>query len=238
MIRCIAIDDEPLALKLLTRYCHKAPFIQLIGAYTDSIKGLSCVKSMDPDLIFLDIHMPDLSGMQIANALNKNILVIFTTAYKQYAVEGFDLDVVDYLLKPFDFERFLKACTKAEERIKSSLVKSTMEQNGFNELFTFKYKYQQVQLPLRSILYIEAFDNYIKIVTPDNTYMPVMTMKSIQKLLPETRFIRVHNSYIVPIDKIKSFNKGKVMLDKIQIPIGRTYGKTFFKKMNSVEEGE
>jgi DNA-binding LytR/AlgR family response regulator len=237
MIRCIAIDDEPLALKLLTQYCHKAPSIQLIGAYTDSIEGLACVKALEPDLIFLDIQMPDLSGMQIASVLNKNTLVIFTTAYKQYAVEGFDLDVVDYLLKPFDFERFLKACARAEERIKASRIKSAMEQSGSGEILAFKCKYQQVQLPLRSIQYIEAFDNYIKIVTPDDIYMPVMTMKNIQKLLPEGEFVRVHNSYIVPIDKIKSFNREKVMLEKIQIPIGRAYSKAFFRKMNGEEGG-
>jgi DNA-binding LytR/AlgR family response regulator len=223
MMRCIAIDDEPLALKLLTQYCSNAPSVQLIGAYTDSIEGLSCIKSQEPDLIFLDIHMPDLSGMQIANSLNKNLLVIFTTAYKQYAVEGFDLDIVDYLLKPFDFERFLKACAKAEER-----------HNRTSGVISFKCKYQNVHLPLRSILYIEAFDNYIKIVTSNDTYMPVMTMKSIEKLLPATQFVRVHNSFIVPIDKIKSFNREKVLLDKIQIPVGRAYSKEFFKKINTV----
>jgi DNA-binding LytR/AlgR family response regulator len=232
MMRCIAIDDEPLALKLLTQYCNKVPSINLLGAYTDAIEGLSHIRILEPDLIFLDIHMPDFSGIQIANSLNKNTLVIFTTAFKQYAIDGFELDVVDYLLKPFDFERFLKAYSKAEERFQTSLTKSVTEQNPADEVISFKCKYQQVQLPLNAILYIEAFDNYIKIITPDETYMPVMTMKNMQKLLPETRFIRVHNSYIIPIDKIKSFNREKVMTSKIQIPIGRAYRKEFLKKIN------
>jgi DNA-binding LytR/AlgR family response regulator len=208
MMRCIAIDDEPLALKLLTRYCSKVPSLHLIGAYTDSVEGISYIKAMEPDLVFLDIHMPDLSGMQIAGSLNKNTLIIFTTAYEQYAVAGFDLDVVDYLLKPFDFERFMKAYAKAEERFQTSLTKPAAEQNA-GEIISFKHKYRNVHLPLHSILYIEAFDNYIKIVTSNETYMPVMTMKTIQKLLPEERFIRVHNSYIIPIDKIKSFSREK-----------------------------
>ncbi|OAV73727.1 putative transcriptional regulatory protein YehT [Bacteroidales bacterium Barb7] len=231
MMRCIAIDDEPLALKLLTRYCSKVPSINLAGAYSDPVEGLGYIKILEPDLIFLDIHMPDLSGIQIANSLNKKPLVIFTTAYEQYAVRGFELDVVDYLLKPFDFERFLKAYSKAEERFQSSLTKLATEPNA-DEIISFKCNYQSVHLPLHSILYIEAFDNYIKIVTPTKTYMPVMTMKSIQKLLPEERFIRIHNSYIVPVDKIKSFSREKVTTDKIQIPIGRAYSKEFLKKMN------
>ncbi|OAV70955.1 putative transcriptional regulatory protein YehT [Bacteroidales bacterium Barb4] len=231
MMRCIAIDDEPLALKLLTRYCSKVPSINLAGAYSDPVEGLGYIKILEPDLIFLDIHMPDLSGIQIAYSLNKKPLVIFTTAYEQYAVRGFELDVVDYLLKPFDFERFLKAYSKAEERFQSSLTKLATEPNA-DEIISFKCNYQSVHLPLHSILYIEAFDNYIKIVTPTKTYMPVMTMKSIQKLLPEERFIRIHNSYIVPVDKIKSFSREKVTTDKIQIPIGRAYSKEFLKKMN------
>ncbi|GHT27829.1 DNA-binding response regulator [Bacteroidia bacterium] len=231
MMRCMAIDDEPLALKLLTRYCSKVPSINLIGVYNDSVEALCYIESLEPDLIFLDIHMPDLSGIQIANSLNKKPLIIFTTAYEQYALTGFELDVVDYLLKPFDFERFLKAYTKAEERFQTSLIKSVPEKN-VDEIISFKCKYQNVHLPLHSILYVEAFDNYIKIVTPNETYMPVMTMKNIQKLLPEERFIRVHNSYIIPIDKIKSFSREKVTTDKIQVPVGRAYSKEFFKRMN------
>jgi DNA-binding LytR/AlgR family response regulator len=211
------------------------PSINLLGAYTDSIEGLSQIRILEPDLIFLDIHMPDFSGMQIANSLNKNTLVIFTTAYKQYAIDGFDLDVVDYLLKPFDFERFLKAYAKAEERFQTALIKSVTEQNPADEVISFKCKYQHVQLPLSAILYIEAFDNYIKIVTPDETYMPVMTMKNVQKLRPETRFIRVHNSYIIPIDKIKSFSREKVITNKIQVPIGRAYRQEFLKKINETK---
>jgi DNA-binding LytR/AlgR family response regulator len=234
-MRCIAIDDEPLALKLLGHYCSQVPSIQLLGAYTDPLEGVSYVRLMQPSLLFLDIRMPDISGVNIAQALDKNMLVIFTTAHREYAVEGFELDVVDYLLKPFPFERFLKAYTKAEERLLSSLKKSDPEPADTKTL-SFKYNYQTMQLPLHAIEYIEAFDNYIKIVTPDKTYMPVMTMKTIQNLLPEAEFIRVHKSFIIAVGKIKSFNSEQVMTDRKKIPVGRSYRKDFLNQMESMKQ--
>jgi DNA-binding LytR/AlgR family response regulator len=180
--------------------------------------------------------MPDLSGMDIAGSLNKNTLVIFTTAYKEYAIEGFELDVVDYLLKPFDYNRFLKAYTKAEERFQTALKKSAPEVLN-DEIITFKCSYQNVKLPLHTVQYIEGFDNYIKIVTPEKTYMPVMTMKYIEQLLPETRFVRVHKSFIIPVDKIKSFNRERGITDRMEAPVGRTYRREFMEKMEALKRG-
>jgi len=235
-MRCIAIDDEPLALKLLTHYCSQVPSIQLIGTYTDPLDGLSYIRSLQPDLIFLDIRMPDISGVNIAQMPGNDKLIIFTTAYKEYAVESFELDVVDYLLKPFSFERFLKAYNKAEDRFLSSMKKNDLEQVSDSKTISFKYNYQNMQLPLQSILYIEAFDNYIKIVTPDKTYIPVMTMKKIQNLLPEDEFIRVHKSFIVAVSKIKSFNAEKAITERRKIPIGRSYRKIFINQMESMKQ--
>jgi len=235
-MRCIAIDDEPLALKLLTHYCDRVPSIQLLGAYTNPLEGLSYIRSMQPDLIFLDIRMPDISGVNIAQDLGCNKLIIFTTAYKEYAVESFELDVVDYLLKPFSFERFLKAYNKAEERFLASLKKSDVELVSERKTISFKYNYQNIQLPLQSISYIEAFDNYIKIVTPDKTYMPVMTMKKMQSLLPEDEFIRVHKSFIVSVSKIMQFNAKQAKTDRRKIPIGRSYRKIFLTQMESLKQ--
>jgi DNA-binding LytR/AlgR family response regulator len=229
-MRCIAIDDEPLALKLLTHYCSRVPSIQLLGVYADPLDALSYIRSLKPDLLFLDIRMPDISGINIAQSLDKDTMVIFTTAHREYAVEGFELDVVDYLLKPFDFERFLKAYSKAEKHFFSSREK-TVSQNADDKTISFKYNYQNVQLSLHSILYIEAFDNYIKIVTPDKTYMPVMTLKTIENLLPAPTFIRVHKSFIVAVNKIRSFNSEKVITERKRIPIGRHYRKEFLDKM-------
>ena len=237
-MKCIAIDDEPLALKLLTHYCSRVPSIQLLGAYTNPLEGLSYIRSMQPDLIFLDIRMPDISGVNIAQDLGRNKLIIFTTAYKEYAVESFELDVVDYLLKPFSFERFLKAYTKAEDRYLLSLKKNDPEHESDSKTISFKYNYQNTQLPLQSILYIEAFDNYIKIVTSDKTYMPVMTMKKIQSLLPEDEFIRVHKSYIIAVNKIKSFNSEQAITIRKKIPIGRSYRKVFLNHMQSLIQSD
>jgi DNA-binding LytR/AlgR family response regulator len=236
-VRCIAIDDEPLALKLLTHYCSRIPSIRLLGAYTDPLDGIAYIRSMQPDLIFLDIHMPDISGIHIARALEKDPLVIFTTAHREYAVEGFDLEVVDYLLKPFDFERFLKAYGRAEQRFRPSWKGAVPERVDAGKTVSFKYNYQTVQLPLHSILYIEAFDNSVKIVTSDKTYMPVMTMKTILQLLPETEFVRVHKSFAVAVDKIRSFGSMQVVIDRKIIPVGRNYRKDFLQKMEAVKQG-
>jgi DNA-binding LytR/AlgR family response regulator len=236
-MKCIAIDDEPLALKLLVHYCSQVPSVQLLGAYTDPLEGISNIRSIQPDLIFLDIRMPDISGLNLAQALEPDTLVIFTTAHREYAVEGFELDVVDYLLKPFPFERFLKAYTKAEERFSSSLKKNDSEQMPDAKTLSFKYNYQHIQLPLHTILYIEAFDNYIKIVTPGKTYMPVMSLKTIQSLLPASGFIRVHKSFIVAVGKIKSFNSGQVMTDRKKIPVGRRYREDFLNQMERLKQG-
>jgi DNA-binding LytR/AlgR family response regulator len=230
-MKCIAIDDEPLALKLLMHYCSQVPSIQLLGTYTDPLEGISYIRSMQPELIFLDIRMPDISGVNIAQILEKNTLVIFTTAHREYAIEGFELDIVDYLLKPFSFERFLKACHKAEERFLSSQKKNGQEQTSGSKTLSFKYNYRNIQLPLHAILYIEASDNYIKIVTPDKTYMPVMTMKTILDLLPNTEFVRLHKSFIVAVNKITSFNSERVVTDRKKIPVGRRYREDFLKKM-------
>ncbi|MDR1602095.1 MAG: LytTR family DNA-binding domain-containing protein [Tannerella sp.] len=232
-MRCIAIDDEPLALKLLANYCSRVPSIHLLGAYTDPVEGFMYIRSMKPDLLFLDIRMPDISGISIAQALDEGTMVIFTTAHREYAVEGFELDAVDYLLKPFDFERFLKAYSRTEERFLSARKKSVPEYGDDDRTLSFKHNYQNVQLPLHSILYIEAFDNYTKIVTPDRTYMPVMTLKAIEGLLSASGFIRVHKSFIVAVSKIKSFSSEKVITDCRQIPVGRRYRREFLEKMAS-----
>jgi DNA-binding LytR/AlgR family response regulator len=235
-MRCIAIDDEPLALKLLAHYCSRIPSVRLLGAYTDPLDGIAYIRSMQPDLIFLDIRMPDLSGIHVVQMLEKNTLVIFTTAHREYAVEGFNLDVVDYLLKPFDFERFLKACEKAEQRLRSSSRQSVVpEQAAGSKTVSIKYNYQNIPLPLHSILYIEAFDNYVRIITPDKIYMPVMTMKTILNLLPETEFVRVHKSFAVAIDKIRSFNSARIVIDRKEIPVGRSYRKDFLQKMEALK---
>ncbi|MDR0733863.1 MAG: LytTR family DNA-binding domain-containing protein [Dysgonamonadaceae bacterium] len=236
-MKCIAIDDEPLALKLLTYYCSQLPSIQLLGAYTDPVEGISYIRSMQPDLIFLDVCMPDISGVNIAQILQKGTMVIFTTAHREYAVDGFELDVVDYLLKPFDFERFLKACGKAEERFLAAQQKNSPQQISEGKIISFKYNYQNMQLPLHAILYVEAANNYIKIVTAEKTYMPVMTMKAVEALLPASDFVRIHKSFIVAAGKIKSFNSTQVVIEGQKLPVGRRYLREFMGRMERFKNG-
>ena len=234
-MRCIVIDDEPLALKTLCHYCDQVPSIRLLGAYTDPLEGLSYINSMQPDLLFLDIHMPEFSGIDIVNALRKDTLVIFSTAHKEYAVEGFELNVVDYLLKPFNFDRFMKAYSKAEQSYSLSMKVSASEPVSADNAISFKQSYQNIRLPLNSILYIEACNNNIRIATSDKIYMPTMTMKTIRELLPETGFIRIHKSYIVAVSKIKSFNHEQVIIDRKQIPVGRSFRKDFLEQMEALK---
>jgi DNA-binding LytR/AlgR family response regulator len=231
-MKCIAIDDEPLALKLLTHYCNRVPSLRLMGVYTDPLDGLSYIRSLKPDLLFLDINMPEISGVNIARSLDNDMMVVFMSAHKEYAVDGFDLDVVDYLLKPFDFERFMKAYSKAETRFEAT-QKPAVEQQDAGATVSFKYNYQNIQLPLNAISHVEAFDNYIKIFTPDKTYMPVMTLKAAQRLLPDRDFVRVHKSFIIAVGKIKSFTSEKVVIGSKQIPVGRSYRRDFVERMSA-----
>jgi DNA-binding LytR/AlgR family response regulator len=228
-MRCIAIDDEPLALKILTSYCGQIPSIRLLGAYTDPLEGLSAIFSMQPDLLFLDIRMPDVSGMSIADTMKKDALIIFTTAHREYAVEGFDLNVVDYLLKPFDFERFMTAYSKAGERFSLSVNKPV--ENQRDDVITFRCNYQNVRLSTGEILYVKALDNYVKIVTADKNYMTNMTMKRILAELPESEFVRIHKSFIIPVARIKSYTNEMVTTDAMKIAVGRSFRKSFHEKM-------
>jgi DNA-binding LytR/AlgR family response regulator len=234
-MKCIAIDDEPLALKIIGQYCDRVPSLRLLGAYTDPLEGLSYIRAMQPDLLFLDIRMPDISGIDLAGTLKEDALVIFTTAHREYAVEGFELNIVDYLLKPFGFDRFLTACEKAEERLLRSSKKPLPAQPSPEEMLMFRCSYQNIQLPLNDILYIESFDNYVKVVTAAKIYMPVMTLKNMLNLLPESGFVRVHKSFIIPVARIKSFNHEAVVTDRIQAPVGRTFQKDFFERMNRLK---
>jgi DNA-binding LytR/AlgR family response regulator len=236
-MKCIAIDDEPLALKIIGQYCDRVPSLRLLGAYTDPLEGLSYIRAMQPDLLFLDIRMPDISGIDLAGTLKEDALVIFTTAHREYAVEGFELNIVDYLLKPFGFDRFLTACEKAEERLLRSSKKPVPLQPSPEEMLMFRCNYQNIQLPLNDILYIESFDNYVKVVTAGKTYMPGMTLKNMLNLLPESGFVRVHKSFIIPVARIKSYNHETVVTDSIQAPVGRTFQKDFFERMNILKTG-
>lgn len=218
-LNCIIIEDEPLAVKILSDYISQVPFLTLQGSFKDAILAIEYLHEHSPDLIFLDIHLPKLKGMEFLKTLNHPPAVIITTAYHQYAVEGFDLNVCDYLLKPFEFERFLKAVNKANASQKEKIIE-IQEQKDF--IFVNVQK-KKVKVLFADILYIESQREYIKIVTEKNTLISKMSTHEIEALLPPALFKRIHRSFIVSLNKIDSYTSELVELNGISIPIGRGY---------------
>lgn len=218
-LNCIIIEDEPLAIKILTDYISEVPSLTLQATFKDAILATEYLHEHTPDLIFLDIHLPKLKGMAFLKTLSNPPAVIITTAYHQYAVEGFNLNVTDYLLKPFEFERFLVAVNKVKAMQREKLIE-TPEIKDFIFLHVQKKK---VKILFADILYIESQREYIKIVTTKNTILPKMGTHEIESLLPPALFKRIHRSFIVSINKIDSYTAEMVELNGISIPIGRGY---------------
>ncbi|OFY64476.1 MAG: DNA-binding response regulator [Bacteroidetes bacterium RBG_13_42_15] len=228
MISTIAIDDEPLALQLITGYIEKTPGLKLAGKFDNPLDAMDFIARENVDLIFIDIQMPDLSGLEFTRSMTKGPKVIFTTAYAKYALDGFKLDVVDYLLKPFSFEEFLKAVQKVQRLIK--LEKGIPDQVDANNEFLFlKSDYKIKRINFNDILYIEGLKDYVKIYT-QNSIKPVMsltTMKLLESKLPESRFMRVHRSFIVNLEKIDTIERSRIVFGKTYIPVTDQYKDKF-----------
>ena len=224
MITAIAIDDEPLALKLISQHSEKVGFLNLKKVFTNPDEADAYLKLNKIDLIFLDIQMPDINGMQFYKNLTNPPQVIFTTAFRDYAVEGFDVDAIDYLLKPFEFDRFLKAINKAKEQLEFL----AMQEVNSNSLFV-KVNYEMKKINLKDIELIEALDDYIKIYIKPMPVLTLMTLKSVLEKLPPQEFVRVHRSYIIPVSKIDKFNKNRIFVAGKEIPIGSSYSDIFDK---------
>ena len=229
MLSCIAIDDEPLALEVIKKYIAKIYFLDLKGAFTDPVEAKKMIENSQIDILFLDIQMPDRNGIELSKMIgSKNSAVIFTTAFSEYAVEGFNVDAIDYLLKPIEYDRFLKSVYKAKEYI--DYLNNLELQDGY--IFV-KSDYQMVKINLKDILYIEGLDDYIKIYLPHRSVLTLMTLKTITQKLPGKEFLRVHRSYIVPISKIENVSKSKVRVADREIPIGVSYSESFFSAMEN-----
>jgi two-component system, LytTR family, response regulator len=218
--KCIIVEDEPLATKVLTDYISQVPFLELQGAFKDAILATDFLRNNSTDLIFLDIHLPKLKGMAFLKTLTNPPAVIITTAYHQYAVEGFNLNVTDYLLKPFEFERFLVAVNKVKAAQGEKL--KTIESNEKDFIF-LNVKKKKVKILFSEILYIESQKEYIKIVTTKREYISKMGTHEIESLLPVNLFKRIHRSFIVSISKIESYTAEMVEVNGVSIPIGRGY---------------
>lgn len=229
-LNCIIVDDEPLALELLESYVSRTPFLRLIGKCNNAVEALTLMERESIQLAFLDIQMPEVTGMELSKMIKHDTKIIFTTAFEQYALEGFKVDAIDYLLKPFTFTEFLKAANKALswfERTVPSLSQVTREP----ESIFIKSEYKLIQLDVRKILYIEGLKDYIKIHTEEHErpILTLMSMKSIDKYLTGSTFARVHRSYIVNINKIKTIDRNRIVFGKVYIPISDTYKEHLFK---------
>lgn len=217
-MKAIAIDDEPLALEVVRSLAAKVPYLELSACFTDAFKALEYIQHESVDLIFLDIKMPDITGLEFVASLQKKPLVIFTTAYTEHAVSGFELDAIDYLLKPFSLARFVKACNKAQEFYQLRGNNDTHK----NYLF-LKTGYEQVKVLFSEILYLEAAGNYITFVMEDKKLLSRMTIGEASEMLPSDSFIRVHRSYIVAKNKIDKIERHQVIIGKNEVPVGASF---------------
>jgi DNA-binding LytR/AlgR family response regulator len=229
MIRCIAIDDEPLALDIIETYISKLPDLQLEGRFTNPLEALDVLNKTTIDLLFLDIQMSELSGIQLLKALPNPPVVVFTTAYQKYALEGYELNVADYLLKPIPFERFLKAVNKVKDLL--VLQKTTVEQAPTKDFIFVKADYQMVKVNLDDIIYIEGLKDYVKIHAGSKPIFAHQNMKSIESKLTKD-FLRIHKSYIISLKKIEAVQKNMVRIAGMEIPVGDSYKDQLFKIIN------
>jgi DNA-binding LytR/AlgR family response regulator len=220
-IKCIIVEDEPLAAKVLSDYISQTPFLELQVTFKDAILATDWLRDHRTDLIFLDIHLPKLKGMAFLKTLTHPPAVIITTAYHQYAVEGFNLNVTDYLLKPFEFERFLTAVTKV--RTAQGEKQKSNETGDIKDHLFVNVQKKKVKVLFSEIIYIESQQEYIKIVTTKKVYFSKLTTNEMESLLPSHLFKRIHRSYIVSVSRVDSYTVEAVEVGGISIPIGRSY---------------
>jgi len=239
MIRCLVVDDEPLALDILEDYITKVPFLTLVKTTTSAIEGLSLVQSDAIDLVFLDVQMPELTGIQFLKIINGKCDVILTTAYSQYALDGYELDVVDYLLKPIAFDRFYKAAQKVLQNSNLSnifFIEIAIPQKTHDFIFV-KTENKIQKIYLDDILYIEGLKDYISIFTKTERIITLQNMKKMEESLPSKSFVRVHKSYIIALAKIESIERSRIQIGEKIIPIGDTYRDYFFKQIEDKNIG-
>ena len=233
IIRCLVMDDEPLAVEIIGRYIQRVPSLRLVGQCENAIQALTMLQQQEVDLLFADIRMPELLGTDLIRILQHPPRVIITTAYAEYALEGYDLDIVDYLLKPIRFERFLKAIDKLFNQERAPSQQATEEPDrtdSKNEDYLYlRTDRKTVRLMLDTILCIEGRKNYVKILTENGALMIKNSMSAMAAMLPEGSFIRVHRSYIVAKAKINSFTPDSIKIRDMNIPVGKLYKNTFLK---------
>lgn len=228
MLKCLIVDDEPLAVDVLAEYIPQVPFLQLAASYNNPVEALMHLQKEDIDLIFLDIQMPQLSGLQFMNLLQSRSQVIIVSAYNEFAIEGYERDVTDYLLKPVSFERFYRSAEKAKRMAEFSL-KETQPPAVSQDFIFVRADSKMIRINFSDILYIEGLKNYISIYTNNNKrIITLQNMKTLEDLLPSNRFIRVQKSYIVHLEKIDTIERQRIFIADKVIPIGEAYASQFY----------
>jgi DNA-binding LytR/AlgR family response regulator len=232
-LRCLIIDDKPLAIDILADYVNKTPFLGLAGSTVNPIEGLGILRNQNIDLVFLDIQMPELTGLQFMKITGKQCLVILTTAYTDYALDGYEHDVVDYLLKPIAFDRFYRAAEKALKQSSPPQALTYSEPlptiKTVTEYLFVKTEHRIQRIILRDVLYVEGVQNYVSIHTADTRVMSLQTLKSLEEQLPTGDFMRVHRSFIVNVHHITSVERGRIFIGDTVIAIGDKYREGFYK---------
>lgn len=233
-IKCLIVDDEPVALDILENHLSKIEKIDIVGRCQNATEAFNMINANQVDLIFLDINMPGITGISFAKSINRNIKIIFTTAYREYAIEGFDLHAVDYLLKPISFPRLLDAVNNFQE-----IHLKVKEQEGINEKnaeFIFvKIDRKMHKIDFSKILWIESLSDYLKIETTEGTKVTRETISSIEEKLPGSKFLRIHRSFIIAIERIESYSYEEVIIENKSIPVSRTYKENVLKVLKQFE---
>jgi two-component system LytT family response regulator len=230
-IRCLVVDDEPPAREIISRYINSVATLQLTGECANALEAFSALQKHAVDLLFLDIRMPQLNGNDFLKTLKNPPKVIFTTAHHEYALEGYELDVADYLMKPVPFDRFLKAVNKAYPAGPSLMPTETNRSLNNDAFVYFRVDRKMVKVMLGDVLYIESMKDYVKIFTGEGTLITKQSISSLEEMLPESDFVRVHRSYIVSLKKIKSFTSELMEVSNTTIPIGKLYRNEILKKL-------
>lgn len=238
-LKCLVVDDEPLAVEKLADYISRLDFLELVGTAGSATDALNKLNSMAVDLLFLDIQMHDLTGIQLLGVLKVKPQVIFTTAYSEYALKGYELDVTDYLLKPISFERFLQAANRAMEKKiqllppQSNLASVPVTQHSGKEFIMVKADYHIEKITIAEILFVEGMKDYLGIMTSAKRVMTLMNFATMESMLPQTGFFRVHKSFIVALSHIDKIDRNHLVIQKHRIPIGDTYRKAFFSHLRN-----
>lgn len=235
MINCIIVDDEPKAIDVIKRYVDTFKFLHLVGEYREPLKALEQIKNIEVELIFLDINMSKLSGLDFKKKIDKNIMVIFTTAYSEFAIESYNLDAIDYLLKPITFERFTKAINKVYD-LHSIKEKQTIVTENDSKIVFIKSGPQLHQVKLNEILFLEKDSNYLIVHFKDKKIVIRENMIDVFNIIPKIGFIRLHKSYVVALRHIETIETDLVIINKVKIPIGITYKEMFFRKIEELKK--